>query len=130
MILLLLALFQGPADAILGRWEGTSTCVKAEWNASCHDEVTRYDFVRPPGRGDTITVSAFKRVNGDWEAMGDFDLRYDAAGHRWVGEFANSRTHVELSYWIEGAQLHGQMVQLPGRRKGRDIAARRVAAPG
>ena len=125
----LLALLTGPADSVLGRWEGTSTCIKASWNASCHDEVVQYDFVRAPARGDTITLHASKRVGGKWEWMGDLDLTYDTARHRWVGEFANSRVHIEWSYWLVGRTLQGEVVGLPDRRKGRDVLAHRVTTP-
>lgn len=124
---LLLTLVAGPADSILGRWEGTSTCIKAPWNAACHDEVVRYDFVRAPGRGDTITVHAFKQAQGAWDWMGDIDFGYDSAGHRWVGDFSNTRVHIEWSYWLASTELHGQVVSLPDRRKARDVTAHRVA---
>ena len=123
----LLTLLTGPGDSILGRWEGTSTCVKAPWNAACHDEVARYDFVRTPARGDTITVHASKQVAGAWEWMGDIDVTYDPAGHRWVGIFANSRVRIEWSFWIAGTELRGQVIDLAGPRKGRDVAAHRAA---
>lgn len=123
---LILALFtQSPADAILGRWEGTSICIKADWNASCHDEATRYDFVRDSARAGVIVVHAYKRLGNDWDWMGDIDGRWDSAGRRWVGEFSNSRTHIEWSYWLEGDKLIGQVVTLPERRKGRDVVAHR-----
>lgn len=129
MIPFFLAILLGPGDAVLGRWEGTSTCIKAEWNASCNDEVVRYDVDRPPARGDTVTLHAFKRVNGAWEAMGDQDLGYDSTGHRWVGEFVNPRTHVLITFWLEGGVLHGRMETRPDLRKRRDMVAHRVPAP-
>jgi hypothetical protein len=123
---LILALFtQSPADAILGRWEGTSTCIKADWNASCHDEVTRYDFVRDSTRPGVIVTHAYKRVGADWDWMGDVDVRWDAAGHRWAGEWNNGRVHIEWSYWLQDGALAGQLVSLPGRRKARDVIAHR-----
>ena len=127
MILLLLTLFQQPSDALLGRWEGTSICIKADWNAACHDETTRYDVVRAAGRGDTLVVHAFKLVGGAYEPMGDLDATWDSAGRRWVAPFANSRVHIEWSYWLAGAELRGQVVTLPERRKARDVVAHRVA---
>ena len=123
---LLLALLQQPSDSILGRWEGTSICIKADWNASCHDEVTRYDFVR--ATGDTLTLHAYKQVNGTFESMGDLDFTYDSAAHRWRAEFANSRVHIEWSFQVVGGRLTGVVVDLPGRRKARDVVAHRVPA--
>lgn len=126
IIPILLALLQHPGDALLGRWEGTSVCVKADWNAACHDETIRYDVVRTAGRGDTLTVHAFKQVAGAFEPMGDLDAVWDPAGRRWVAPFANARVRIEWSYWLAGAELHGQVVTLPERRKARDVVAHRV----
>lgn len=123
----LLALLTGPSDSLLGRWEGTSTCVKAAWNAACNDEVVRYDAVRADG--DTIVVHAYKQVGGTWDWMGDLMLTWDPAGHRWVGPWSNGRVHIEWSYWLVGRELHGQVVTLPDRRKGRDVVVHRVATP-
>ena len=130
LLLLLLSLLtpQDPGAAILGRWEGTSICVKAEWNRSCNDEVARHDFVRDSTRPDVIIDHGYKRLGDAWDWMGDFELRYDAAGHRWVGEWSNSRTHLELSYALQGNDLVGVMARLPERRKGRDIVVHRVPA--
>ena len=127
-LLLALSAPQDPAAAILGRWEGTSICIKAEWNRACHDEVTRYDFVRDTLRPDVITVHSYKRIGTDWDWMGDVDLRYDAAGHRWAGEWRNTRVHIEWSYWLTSDGMAGQVVIFPDRRKGRDVVAHRVTS--
>jgi hypothetical protein len=123
--LILVLFLQSPADAILGRWEGSSTCVKAGWNTSCHDEVTRYDFVRDSTRPGVIVTHAYKQVGSDWDWMGDVDVRWDSAGHRWAGEWGNSRVHIEWSFWLQGEKLAGQLVSLPDRRKSRDVLAHR-----
>jgi hypothetical protein len=123
---LLLALLTGPSDSILGRWDGTSTCVKASWNAACHDEVVRYDAVR--SGGDTIVVHAYKQVGTGWDWMGDLALTYDGTARRWAGEWSNGRVHIEWSFWLVGAELHGQVVTLPDRRKARDVVVHRAAA--
>jgi hypothetical protein len=123
--LFFLSLFQSPADAVLGRWEGTSTCVKVEWNQRCNDEVVRYDFVRDSTREGVIVLHAFKRVGTTWDSMGDLDVRFDSTGTRWVGEFSNSRVHIEWSYWMRSSELIGQLVSLPDRRKARDVVVHR-----
>ena len=123
--LLILLLTQSPAEAVLGRWEGTSTCIKADWNAACRDEVTRYDFVRDSTRPGVIVTHAYKRAGTDWEWMGDVDVRWDSAGHRWAGEWSNSRVHLEWSWWRQGDKLAGQLLSLPDRRKARDVIAHR-----
>ena len=125
LLLLLATLFQAPADAILGRWEGTSTCVRAEWNRACRDEVTRYDFVRDSAHPGVILGRAYKKVGEAWEEMGELSYRYDAATHRWVAGFTGGRGSIEWIFWIEGAELRGKVETLPDRRKGRDVVAHR-----
>ena len=125
-LLLLLSAPQDPSAAILGRWEGTSICIKAEWNRACHDEVVRYEVVRDTLRPGVIVHHAYKRVGAEWEWMGDLDLRYDAAGRRWAGEFSNSRVHIEWSFWLQGADLAGKVIMLPDGRKGRDVIVHRA----
>lgn len=114
-----------PSDAVLGRWFGTSICVKTAANSACHDEVVRYNFVRDSVRHDVIVNHADKQVGNDWEWMGDIEVRWDSAGNRWAGEWQNSRTHIEWSFWLVGPELHGMVVRLPGREKGRDVVAHR-----
>ena len=125
--LLALAALQDPVAAILGRWEGTSTCIRADWNRACHDEVVRYDVVRDSLRPGVLIHHAYKRVGTEWEWMGDLDLRYDAAGGRWAGEFSNSRVHIEWSFWRQGADLAGKVIDLPGGRQARDVLVHRPA---
>lgn len=127
LLLFLLPPAQDPAAAILGTWEGTSICVKAEWNRACHDEVTRYEFVPDSVRRDVIVAHAYKRVGEAWEWMGDVDVRYQGSARRWAGEWQNSRVHIEWSYWLEGTEMRGKVEIFPDRRKGRDVVAHRVA---
>lgn len=126
---LLLALFapQDPAAAILGRWEGTSICVKAEWNRACHDEIAMHEFVRDSVRPGVIIDHGYKLLAGQWDWMADIELRYDPAGHRWVGDWSNTRVHIELNYALRGTDLTGTLSILPDHRKGRDIALHRPA---
>jgi hypothetical protein len=52
MLLLATVVGQDP-KSIAGRWHGESICVKAAWNAACHDEEVVYDVApdsTQPGR--------------------------------------------------------------------------------
>lgn len=126
-LLLSLLAPQDPGAAILGRWEGTSICVKVEWNRSCNDEIAMHEFVRDTIHPGVIIDHGYKRVGNTWDWMGGFQLRYDSTGHRWAGEWSNSRVHIEVSYWVQGADLAGKLILLPGGRKGRDIVLHRPA---
>lgn len=50
--------------AIAGWWHGTSTCVKATWNAACHDEVIVEEFVPASPDSSRMTLEAFKIAGG------------------------------------------------------------------
>jgi hypothetical protein len=121
---------QAPAS-ILGRWHGQSICVKAEWNAACHDEEVIYDVVSSTAGPDRVTVHAFKLVAGVVEPMGDIDFAPDFIPNQWSGEFSNARVHVRLSYIVAGDSLRGRMVDVPDGRPRRTMAAVRdsTAAP-
>jgi hypothetical protein len=129
MLPLLLLLFQSPADAILGRWEGTSTCIKAEWNRACHDEIVRYEVVRDSAHAGRYIHHAYKQVGTEWEWMGDVTLQYDSTGHRWAGDWSNTRVHIEWSFWPQGADLAGQLLVYPDMRKARDVRVHRPVPP-
>lgn len=128
---LFLALFapQDPAAAILGRWEGTSICVKAEWNRACHDETAMHEFTRDTAHAGVIIDHGYKLLDGQWDWMADFPLRYDPARRRWAGEWSNSRVRIEVSYVLQGSDLVGTLNILPDGRKGRDIVIHRVPPP-
>jgi hypothetical protein len=128
---LLLILFspQDPAAAILGRWEGTSICIKAEWNRACHDEIAMHEFTRDSAHAGVIIDHGYKRVGDQWEWMADFPLRYDATRQKWSGDWSNSRVHIEVSYRQQGTDLVGTLNLLPDGRKGRDIVLHRPAPP-
>lgn len=123
--LLLVALLQDPANAVLGWWTGNSICVQGASNAACHDETVRYQFVRDTARGDTITIHAFKLVHDSLDWMGDLGVVYSPSRRRWVGGYSNPRTHIEIGFWLGGTELRGEMVDLPSRRKRRDMRVHR-----
>jgi hypothetical protein len=127
MVTLLLLLLQSPADAILGRWEGVSTCTTPAQFRNCHDEIRRDDFVRDSTRPGVIIQHAYNRINGEWNAMGDLELKYDSTTHRWVGEWSNGRVRVQWSYWLEGTELAAEMIDFPAGRKGREARFHRPA---
>ena len=130
MLLLLMlvaaALGQDPAS-IAGRWHGESICVKAAWNAACHDEQIVY-VVEPdstsPGR---MRFHASKIVGGRLEPMGDLDLQYRRADSTWFGDFSNARVRIRWEYHVRGDSLTGRLVD---RESGRIARAVRAARGG
>jgi hypothetical protein len=115
-----------PAALILGIWRGTSTCVKADWNAACNDETVRYDFRPSATRAGGTLMHAEKLVNGAFEPMGDLEFVFDSAAGAWVGDFRNARVSIRWSFRVLGDSLAGQVVMLPERRVARHAAARRA----
>ena len=111
------------AGAILGRWSGTSTCVKADWNAACNDEVIIYDFV--PADSGRIMLHAQKVVDGKPEPMGDLELTYDPSTRQWSGNFDNARVSIRWIYEVSGSRLTGRVVDRRSLRVGRNVVAAR-----
>jgi len=114
---------------VLGRWEGTSTCVKAPWNASCHDEVVRYDFAPLDSDSVAVRLHAFKLVNGEYDWMGDLDFRPDSTAGRWVCDLVTRRGPIRWTFDVTDSALTGTLIDMDARRIGRNARARRVPAP-
>lgn len=112
------------AGAILGRWSGTSICVKAEWNAACNDESVVYEFV-PSDSAGRITLHASKVIAGKPEPMGDLDVSYDPAARRWFGDFDNARVSIRWIYEVAGSRLTGRVVDRRTFRVSRNVTASR-----
>lgn len=113
--------------AILGHWIGESICIKASWNAACHDEQIVYDFT--PLGADSMRVHqvAYKIVAGRPELMGELDYTYDPTQRAWLGEFSNARVHVVWRYELHGAELVGRVNMLPSGKRARTVRAHRSA---
>jgi hypothetical protein len=111
---------------IVGRWQGTSTCVRGEWNRACHDETVLY-VVRPSAahRGQ-VTLVASKRVGGTWEWMGTLDFRHDAARNEWTADYTGGRVPIRWTYRVNGREMAGKLVLLPSGRQARVVSAHRA----
>jgi hypothetical protein len=121
---------QAGGGAILGWWDGSSICVKAEWNAACTDETVVYRFEPSTAQPARITLHAFKVLNGTPEPMYDLDFVYDSAARQWNGDFDNSRVSIRWSYRVQGDDLTGTVVFRNSGQIGRNVTARRRAPPG
>jgi hypothetical protein len=108
---------------ILGRWRGTSICVKATWNAACHDEQVIYRVARSAQAADRITLQADRREGTGTVSMGDLQFWFDEAANSWVSELTTSRAHVLWSFRVDQAHLVGRLVELPSRRLMRNVTA-------
>jgi hypothetical protein len=114
-----------PTD-ILGRWTGTSTCVKAAWNSACNDEVVTYWIEPRTGVADSVMFHAYKKVGDAWESMGDLSMGYSASARRWEAPFANSRVRILWTFVVEpDGGLTGRLFSLPDERVGRTVRATR-----
>lgn len=117
---------QSADAAILGRWHGTSICVKADWNRACNDEEIIYRVARSAHSG-VITLQASKLIHGVEEPMYDLDIRYDQSTREWAADFSNPQVRIRWSYRVAGGSLTGKVLDLPGERKARDVRAVRAA---
>lgn len=116
--------------AILGTWQGTSTCVKASWNAACNDERIVYVVAPAAGKPGQVTLRASKIVGDSLDWMGDLDLAYDTLSGRWSGDFQNTRVHIRWSYRVVGDSLTGNVVMIPSGQVGRNVVAGRTKPAG
>lgn len=117
-----------PGD-ILGHWQGTSICVRADWNLACRDEVVSYEFV-PAGTDSTHSLlHAAKLVGQEFQPMYDLEFAFSSDSGTWDGDFANSRVRIRWSYRLRNDTLFGVVLRLPGRVVGRRVVATRHPAP-
>lgn len=117
----------GPSE-ILGWWSGTSTCVRAPWNAACNDEEILYEFVPLPPDSNRSLLHAAKIVQGQVVPMGDLELTYSPELPSWEGDFANARVSIRWTYELHGDTLIGRVLLRPDMRVGRHVLARRGKA--
>jgi hypothetical protein len=116
-----------PQREIVGRWQGTSTCVRAAWNSACHDETVLY-VVRPSAAHvGQVSLVASKRVGAGWEWMGTLEARYDAARRAWTADYTGGRVPIRWTYRVTGRRMTGNLVLLPTGREARVISLRRTA---
>lgn len=116
-----------PTSELLGHWRGESICVKAEWNAACHDEVVFYDFV-PDERPDRVLLHAYKIVNGQNELMGDLVFTFDAGLKAWAADFSNTRVRIRYVFDVHGTSLDGRLLDLKAERLARHLRVSREAS--
>jgi len=126
LLLMLVAavLGQDPAS-IAGRWHGESICVKAAWNAACHDEEVVYDVAPDSTQPGRMLFHASKIVAGRPEWMGDLELEYRRADSTWFGDFSNTRVRIRWEYRVHGDSLTGRVVDRETGRVGRSVRAAR-----
>lgn len=113
------------AGAIIGEWAGTSICVKAAWNAACHDEVTEYHFVPESPDSARAVIHAFKLVQGQLDSMGALPLVFISSAQRWDATFTSRRGDATWRFWLHGDTLLGALVLGPDSQVARHVAARR-----
>jgi len=113
--------------AILGRWTGESICIKASWNAACHDEHVVYEVTPLGADSMRVHMEAFKIVAGRTEPMYGQDLTYDPRQRAWLGEFRNARVHILWRYELHGAALDGRLNMIPSGALARTIRVHRSA---
>jgi hypothetical protein len=111
---------------IVGRWQGTSNCVRGEWNRACHDETVLYVVRTSAAHRGQVTLVASKRVGGAWEWMGTLDFRYDAGRRAWTADYTGGRVPIRWTYRVNGREMAGTLVLLPSGRQARAVSAHRV----
>jgi len=102
-------------DAILGEWQGTSTCIHQPPGSPCKDETVRYTFTRGEGSAAPYHLVADKLVGGAWGTMGEMDFAYSEKERRWTCRFDAPRCP-RCTWWfrLEGAALVGGLTDAAG----------------
>jgi hypothetical protein len=114
-----------PVAGILGEWRGASTCVKSPEFPSCRDEVVVYEIRKSSAGADTVTLAAYKIVDGDKQPMGDLDFSFDEKQGAWTSEFQTARYHALWTFFVKGDAITGTLVDLPSKHLVRNVAVRR-----
>ena len=110
------AIAQSPAPANpVGTWRGTSTCLVQP--SACHDEVVVYRITQMKAV-DSVSVDAFKIVNGQEDNMGLLTCRV-APGS---GQLACSIPHGVWYFTARGDSLTGEL-RLPDKTRFREVRA-------
>lgn len=116
-------------DSILGRWSGSVTCVRAPWNAGCHDDAVRYEFVRVSEGDVGIVLHASRRAADRWVPVFELPVRWWPNARLWSCDDMNVRGPLRWEYRVSGDSLVGLVRQLPDGTVARTMIARRPAAP-
>lgn len=114
----------GPANAILGTWRGSSTCVDPASDTACRDEEVIYQVDSAASPNGPLRMVADKVVNGSRQPMGTLHLSYDAVQRVWSVEF-RTRTQVRWSFAPAGDTMSGTLTEVPSGRLIRRVAVRR-----
>jgi len=110
---------------LVGDWVGESKCAGS--NPSCHDEVVRYRFSAIKGEDNKVHLAADKQVNGEWDAMGEFDFTIDSAKRTLTAEFTIPRTGGRgvWSFTVAGDKIDGTLTVYPEYEVGRNVHVER-----
>lgn len=111
------------AGAIIGSWHGTSTCVRAPWNAACHDEVTEYDFIPASADSTRATVHAFKLVQGQRDSMGALPVAFAPVTQEWNAQITTRRGDARWTFRLHGDTLLAELFVSPDMRIARHVVA-------
>ena len=113
------------AKYLVGEWFGESKCTGN--NPSCHDEVVRYRFSEISGDAGKVHLAADKKVNGEWDLMGEFDFTIDAAKNVITAEFTIPRTGGRgvWTFNVAGDKIEGILTVYPENEIGRRVHVER-----
>jgi hypothetical protein len=115
--------------ALIGTWQGTSTCTDRVAAPACQDETVVYEFT-PGAKPGTIHWAADKIVNGQRAPMGEMDVEYDKTESYWKATFSSPRVKTEWRLSVDGDHLTGTGRLLPGNEVIRKVDLKRSPQKG
>jgi hypothetical protein len=84
-----------------------------------------YEFRRAATGTDTVTLAAFKIVDGEKQLMGEMDFAYDEKQGAWTSEFRTARYHGLWTFFVKQGSITGTLVDLPSKHLVRNVSVRR-----
>jgi hypothetical protein len=114
---------------VLGEWFGESKCTGN--NPYCHDEVVRYRFSEIKGEAGKVHLAADKKVNGEWDLMGEFDFTIDADKRTLTAEFKIPRTGGKgvWTFPVKDNTIDGILTVYPENEIGRKVHVEKKPVP-
>ena len=113
-----------PPSELIGTWRGTSTCSDREAAPAWKDKVVIYDFT-PGEAAGSVHWKADKVVNGQRRTMGEFDVVYNPSESCWRADLQTPQFNMVWRVSVNGKQLTGSAMLLPGKQVVRKIEARK-----
>ena len=112
-----------PRNKLVGNWAGESICTGKR--PACNDEKVVYRIQLNPKNSSSVTIQAYKIVDGKPVDMGTLDFIYDPGTSSLTCDFSRGRTHGLFQFSVEGDLIKGVLSLLPEKEIVRNIKVKK-----